>query len=268
MNTPVVIAFGGNLGNVPETIQGAIDLLQQTDGISVVRRSASYVTRAIGSNAGDDFINAAALLEVECSPLELLQHLQRIENELGRARSLHWGPRTLDLDLVRFGEKVEVIGGKGRGEREEFVFETRLAELILPHPACWYRRFVLDPWSELEDDWVHPLLQETVGQMQSRLLRRPLRVGVLQSGPAAEALMNLLESTFTEADVSLVATQLDRRLNYSSAPDDQLEMEFVLEESEHLEPLSPRAILLSDENGKEMAVQNVRAALDHPQRLE
>lgn len=283
MQTTAVIAFGGNLGNVPETIQLALESLQKIDGITVVRCSGNYVTRAIGSHAGNDFINSAAMLEVTISPLELLQHLQQIEHQLGRVRTIHWGPRTLDIDLVRFGDLfVTYTDSTEYGEAEpdnpeplpmvRQRMETRLARLILPHPACWYRRFVLDPWNELDQDWVHPLLRETVEQMHARLLQRPLRVGILNSSPTAESLMNVLRSVFHEDEVALQWTSATRRQT-SSHQDDELEIELSAGVNVLPEHLSPRAIVFGEDDDDEQtlqdhAIQIIRAALDHPQRLD
>jgi 2-amino-4-hydroxy-6-hydroxymethyldihydropteridine diphosphokinase len=113
----------------------------------------------MGDAAGDDFLNSAAELATELAPRELLQRLQEIENQFGRERTLRWGPRTLDLDLILYGDVV--------------IDEP---DLQVPHPACWYRRFVLDPLAELAPEVVHPVKQLTIGKLRARLLDRPLRV--------------------------------------------------------------------------------------------
>lgn len=157
MSVPVVIALGGNLGDVRATAQAALVQLNETPGLEVERTSRWYSTAPVGCEGR--FLNAAALLRSELTPLQLLERLQEIETAQGRMRTGHWTPRTLDLDLMLFGQ-----------------WQVDHPQLKVPHPAAWYRRFVLDPACEVAGDWVHPGCGMTLGQLRDRLLPRPLLI--------------------------------------------------------------------------------------------
>jgi len=154
------IALGGNQGRVSETFQRALSLLNESDDVDVVGVSQNYTTSPVGTVAGGQFLNAAAELRTSDSPLELLTRLQAVETALGRTRELHWGPRTLDLDLLFYGDQGEMI--------------LRSPTLILPHPHLWYRRFVLDPLLEIAPDLRHPLLGLSISDLVQRLEARPV----------------------------------------------------------------------------------------------
>lgn len=161
MRHRVFIALGGNLGNVSETFDAALERLGQHPQIEAVQRSRSFHTAAIGDDAGQPFVNAAAKLSTTLPPLELLDELQATESALGRTRDIHWGPRTLDLDLILFGDEI-----------------IRHARLTVPHPACWYRRFVVDPMEDIAADVIHPEKGLTFRTLRERLLPRPLPVSL------------------------------------------------------------------------------------------
>lgn len=150
--TTCLIGLGGNLGNVPQTIVQALQLLSQSPGVRVERWSSLYQTAPVGAAAGTEFTNAAAQLETTLSAGELLSSLLAVEDELGRERSIEWGPRTLDLDLLFFGDNV--------------IDDPPV--LHVPHSGCWYRRFVLDPLFELVPDFVHPEKQQTIAELRAR----------------------------------------------------------------------------------------------------
>jgi 2-amino-4-hydroxy-6-hydroxymethyldihydropteridine diphosphokinase len=154
------LGLGGNLGDVPATIARAVSEL---DGRAsrVLAVSHLFRTQAVGASAGGAFLNAAALVETELSPEPLLDRLQQIEDRLGRTREIRWGPRTIDLDLLLY---------------EDVVLHNE--RLDVPHPGCLYRRFVLDPLSEIAGDWRHPETGLTVDAMRTSLLRRPLPVTI------------------------------------------------------------------------------------------
>ena len=155
------IALGGNVGSVQATLDGAIAALGNQEGVSVVAVSSCHRTAAVGDRAASDFLNAACTVSTNLPPLELLNVLQSVESRFGRRRDQHWGPRTLDLDLIFYNSQV-----------------IDLPRLIVPHPAAWYRRFVLDPLVEIAPDFIHPVKQVSVRELRSRLLRRPLRVAL------------------------------------------------------------------------------------------
>ncbi len=161
------ISLGGNLGDVPARFSHALGLLDASGAVSDVRRSRGYRTAPMGFAAGEAFHNAAAVFETKLAPLDVLDLLQDIEQRCGRVRTVHWGPRTLDLDLLLYAEQF---------------LET--PRLTVPHPGLWYRRFVLDPLVELIPDAVHPVFAATIRELHARLLERPLPVGwVVSSRP-------------------------------------------------------------------------------------
>lgn len=181
--TRCFIALGGNVGDVEQTFRRALDLLGAHPKIELVRESSRYRTAAMGGNAGGDYLNAVAELETELSPRDLLQVLQQIEEECGRVRTVRWGPRTLDLDLLLYGDEV--------------ISEP---DLQVPHPASWYRRFVLDPLAEIAPDIVHPEQLTTIAEVRHRLLERPLPVAVAGGEQATRAaLIETLTNEFPAA---------------------------------------------------------------------
>lgn len=155
------IALGGNIGSVSETFERALQMLARHVGIAVIQSSRIYTTTAIGTRAGDAFSNAAAEIETDLDPFELFAVLQAIENSCGRTRGQRWAPRTLDLDLIFYGDRV--------------IDEPKLQ---VPHPAAWYRRFVLDPLAEICPDARHPERGLSVGELREQLLPRPFHCGL------------------------------------------------------------------------------------------
>lgn len=157
--TRCFVALGGNLGPVEDTFGRALQVLDARDDVSVVGQSGVYRFESVGDCAGPPFINAAAEIATSLAPLDLLDVLQMLEERFGRTREVHWGPRHLDLDLIFFGEQI--------------VDQPRLQ---VPHPACWYRRFVLDPLCDIASNVIHPVKGASVEALRARLLHRPLRV--------------------------------------------------------------------------------------------
>ena len=128
-----VVALGANIGNPREQIDVAIALLREATEVKAV--SSYFVTKPVGGPEQPDYLNAVCILESELPALDLLAVLQGIEKSLGREREVRWGPRTIDLDLIQYGSLLSAA-----------------AELELPHPRAHERRFVLEPWCEIEPD--------------------------------------------------------------------------------------------------------------------
>jgi len=124
-----------------------------TRGISVTKVSSLYETDPVGGPADQPaFINAVAQIETALSAPRLLAVCQKIEETLGRKRTLHWGPRTIDLDLLIYGDEVHSS-----------------AALTIPHPLMHERRFVMEPFVEIAPDFVHPMLNRTARQILDTL---------------------------------------------------------------------------------------------------
>lgn len=144
-----VVALGANIGNPSEQMNLAIAMLKEaTDVIAV---STFYTTKPVGGPEQPNYINAVCILESELPALDLLSLLQGIEKSLGRERLERWGPRTIDLDLIQYGSLL-----------------SKAEELELPHPRAHERRFVIEPWHEIEPDAVlltHGKISELLVQL-------------------------------------------------------------------------------------------------------
>ena len=144
-----VVALGANIGNPREQMDVAIALLREATEVKAV--STYFVTKPVGGPEQPDYLNAVCILESELPALDLLAVLQGIEKSLGREREVRWGPRTIDLDLIQYGSLLSAA-----------------AELELPHPRAQERRFVLEPWCEIEPDAIlltHGKISELLAQL-------------------------------------------------------------------------------------------------------
>jgi len=128
-----VVALGANIGNPREQIELAISMLRAATDVTAV--SSLYTSKPVGGPEQPDYINAVCILESDLPAADLLSLLHGIEKTLGRERLERWGPRTIDLDLIQYGGLL-----------------SSAAELELPHPRAHERRFVLEPWCEIEAD--------------------------------------------------------------------------------------------------------------------
>jgi 2-amino-4-hydroxy-6-hydroxymethyldihydropteridine diphosphokinase len=128
-----VIALGANIGNPKEQMDIAVALLRESLEITAI--STYFTTAPVGGPEQPDYLNAICIAESELPAAQLLGLLHGIERALGRERLVHWGPRTIDLDLIQYGAILSYAD-----------------ELQLPHPRAHERRFVLEPWFEIEPD--------------------------------------------------------------------------------------------------------------------
>ncbi|MDR6690002.1 2-amino-4-hydroxy-6-hydroxymethyldihydropteridine diphosphokinase [Microbacterium sp. 1154] len=134
-----VVALGANLGDRRETLEAAVEELRRLTLTTDVRVSEPIDTVAVTLQGEDEdaprYLNAVAVLETRLSPEELLASLHRIEARHGRVRRERWGDRTLDLDLIAYGDE--------RIDRDD---------LVVPHPRAHEREFVLAPWLDVDPD--------------------------------------------------------------------------------------------------------------------
>ena len=130
--TVAYVGLGANLGAREETLCRALELLAAADGVSLLAVSQLRETEPVGVVDQPPFLNGAVALETTHTPRELLDLLLTIEASLGRVREERWGPRTVDLDLLVYGD--EVVDAPG---------------LRVPHPHLHERRFALEPLAEL-----------------------------------------------------------------------------------------------------------------------
>ncbi len=141
--TIVYIGLGSNLGgdfaSPKQNITSAINALAKIKSIQMIRISSFYESKPIGPQDQSDYINAVIKLKTNLDSTKLLNSLQTIENHHGRIRSQYWGPRTLDLDILLFGDQI--------------IHNDRLT---IPHTEICNRAFVLVPLSEIEPDCVIP----------------------------------------------------------------------------------------------------------------
>lgn len=156
----VFIGLGGNLGDVPSTLKQAIARISALPGVTYVAHSGFYRTPPWGGIAQPDYINAVLELDTVLEPQELLEQLLDVERQHGRDRcsELHWGPRTLDCDILLFGDRV-LHGGP----------------LTIPHPRMAERTFVLVPLAELDDNMIVPG-QGSVRSLIEKLAPQPIHL--------------------------------------------------------------------------------------------
>ena len=148
------LALGSNLGDKEANLRRALELLQQR-GVEVVKTSSFICTEPYGVTDKPQFLNGVCEVRTSLEPLELLQTLLEIEQEMGRVRLRHWGERNIDLDLLLY---------------EDVVMDT--PELILPHPDMQNRDFVLLPLAEIAPELIHPVLHKNMRELKEELILR------------------------------------------------------------------------------------------------
>lgn len=242
------IALGGNLGKVAETFREAIRRLETDDRLQITAGSRIYSTLPVGTHAGPPFLNAVALLEADCEPQVLLARLHDVETELGRERQTRWGPRSLDLDLLHVDQ---ITRGTSTSPA------TLLQHLVLPHPTCWIRRFVLDPWADVAPEWRHPLLGESVSALRLRLLARPMTVALRGPADWSQSISTALHTTFPGT------IEITERIEAGgSAPVVEFQLEPLTRDQI---PQRCLALPSDPQEASRWAVEILRGALDSPQ---
>lgn len=146
--TEVFLGLGSNVGDREAQLKAAIDLLDEQQGIEVIKVSSFYETAPVGYVVQPDFLNLCIKIETELSPHEVLERGLAIEQQLHRVRKERWGPRTLDIDILLYGDEI---------------IETK--DLSIPHPRMTERAFVLIPLQEIAPDKVEPRTQKKIKEI-------------------------------------------------------------------------------------------------------
>lgn len=158
--TRAALALGANLGDPRTTLRGAVAGLSAHPEVSVDAVSGLWHTAALGGPQQPDYLNAVVLVQTSLDSRALLSLAHDLEEDAGRVRDARWGPRTLDVDLLAFDE-----------ERSDD------PALTLPHPRAHQRRFVLEPWAQVDPSLVLEPADgpaRTVGQWAASITDQPV----------------------------------------------------------------------------------------------
>lgn len=154
----VFLSVGSNMGDSRSIISMALKQLAAIPDIELKQTSDFIVTKAYGYTDQPDFLNGCVELETLMEPEELLQTLHQVEKMFGRERIVHWGPRTLDLDIIFF---------------DDMTINTK--DLSVPHIDMANRRFVLEPLNQIAGWYMHPVYKMTVADLYKALIGREKR---------------------------------------------------------------------------------------------
>lgn len=144
------LGLGSNVGDRKANLERALEWLNATVGIRVVRSSSIYETEPWGLTDQPHFLNAAVEVETWLEPPDLLEAVKSIEIDMGRATTIRFGPRSIDIDILLYGG---------------LVIDMQAPDLQIPHPRMSQRAFVLIPLAEVAGDKVHPTTQERIADM-------------------------------------------------------------------------------------------------------
>ncbi len=150
------IGLGSNMGDREGYLRDALKLLDDRPGVSVVAVSRFHETEPVGYTEQEKFINGVAKVATTLTAHKLLAVCLGIEAVLGRVRTITWGPRTIDLDILLYGEEVICTD-----------------DLKVPHPLMHEREFVLVPLCEVAPDAYHPVLKKTARELLETLTPQP-----------------------------------------------------------------------------------------------
>ena len=158
----VFIGLGSNLGDREDNLRRAIELLKQK--MKLVKISTLYESEPMYVKDQPWFVNCVAEFETKLTPKELLDYLREIERKLGRQESGRYGPRSIDLDILFYGNEV-----------------VEEDDLKIPHPRIQERRFVLVPLEEIDPDYIHPVYRSSIATLLANLKSNELVRKVGQS---------------------------------------------------------------------------------------
>lgn len=142
------IALGSNLGEKKQNIEKALKRIQDLPQSSILYQSSIIETEPVGNVNQPDFLNCVVEINTKLHPLQLLNYLLQIENEMGRVREEKWGPRIIDLDILFFNNEI-----------------IQTPDLTIPHPEILNRKFILDLMEEIAPDFVHPIENQTIKEL-------------------------------------------------------------------------------------------------------
>ncbi|MGB4774578.1 MAG: 2-amino-4-hydroxy-6-hydroxymethyldihydropteridine diphosphokinase [Daejeonella sp.] len=147
----IYLLLGSNLGDRKQYLANAVQMLSNTVG-PVIQQSSLYQTSAWGNTSQPDFINQVIYCQTGLDPYRLMEEIISIENSLGRERVEKWGSRTIDIDILFYGN--EIIHEK---------------DLVIPHPHLHERRFTLAPLAEIAPQFIHPVFHQTITELYLNL---------------------------------------------------------------------------------------------------
>lgn len=153
----VYLSLGSNLGDMKDNIKKATTLLDKEEDCQVIRVSTLRVTKPVGPVEQDDFINGALYMKTFKTPWELLALIIHIERELKRERTIRWGPRTIDLDILLYDDQI-----------------IQSEDLTIPHVEMDKRLFVLEPMVEIAPWLRHPVLGKTMKELLDARYHSPV----------------------------------------------------------------------------------------------
>lgn len=148
----VYLGIGSNLGDKQENLNRAVELLREHPHNRDLVVSDYIVTEPVGEVAQDDFLNGAVGMRTLQTPEELLEQINMIERDLKRVRTVHWGPRTIDVDILLYDAEI-----------------LHTEKLTIPHPQMCYRQFVLQPLAEIAPYAIHPIYHKTISDLEKEI---------------------------------------------------------------------------------------------------
>lgn len=150
--TLVYLGLGSNLGDRCENIYKAVEEIKKIEETQLLKFSSIYQTKPLGNAKQPDFLNAATEIETQLKAYKLLEKILAIENCLGRERKIQWGPRTIDIDILFFGDQI-----------------ISDDNLVIPHPLLSERPFVIIPLKEIAPLLQHPVLDISINDIYQGL---------------------------------------------------------------------------------------------------